>query len=217
MVRRTRWLVLPGLLAAALLAVAVFLAVPLWSVGAGNRAVEHDPLGAEEHYAAAFLAPYERWVAPFNRGVARYEQEKWDASAADFELAALLAPIERDCMIRLNWSAALERGADALVDDDDLPGATVRYQQALLVLATSTCPDDELTPSGGSMAEQQSESRQRLSGKVSDQPAPENEQKDGQGDPLDELAERAEQAQQERQNAEMGDDPRSGGEGERTW
>lgn len=217
MVRRTRWLVLPGLLALVLLVVAGVLVVPLWSVSAGNRVVDDDPLGAEERYSTAMAGPVERWVAPYNRGVARYEQEKWDASAADFELAALLAPIEHDCMIRLNWSSALERGADALVDGDDLPGATVRYQQALLVLATSTCPDDELAPSGSSMADQQSENRERLSGKISDQPPPDDDADEPAGDPLDELAKRAEQAQQERQNAEMGDDPRSGGEGERTW
>lgn len=220
MSRCTRWLVLPGLLSALLLTAAVVLAVPLVFVTAGNQAMDDDaPLAAEDHYSSAMTIPIERWIAPFNRGVARYEQHKWDAAAADFELAALFADEEQDCMIRLNWSAALERGADALRDEDDAQGATVRYQQALLVLATSSCPEDEPADGSASMAQQQAENRERLSGKLGEQPPAESDDTEPMtdDDSLDELDERAAQAQQERQDALDREDPREGGSGERTW
>ncbi|WP_296137153.1 hypothetical protein [uncultured Tessaracoccus sp.] len=213
-------LVVPALVAVLLLALGVPLLVWYGSLHAGRRALaEGRALDAEDQFARAMALPFEPWLAPFNRGVARYEGGKWDDAAADFELAALRAPVDRDCMIRINWSAALERSADVLAGEDDLPGASARYQQALVVLATATCPADEQAPDGGSLAERQSGDRQRLAEKAGAAPSQEPQEPDeGSGDDRSrELERRAEQAQQERQRSEDRADPRTGGAGQRTW
>lgn len=216
---RLGWLVWPILVAMLVGGAGVVLFTWQVSMWLGGEAMQEGrPLDAERHYSRAVPLPVEGWKAPFNRGVARYEQEKWDAAASDFELAALRAPVEHDCMIRLNWSTALERSADALRQHDDLDSATARYRSALLVLASAACDDQQRTASGQSAQSQKSQSQQRLAGKAgqnkelpSDEPPPDDVDRE------QEIDERAEQAQQERQRAEQKQDPRAGGEGERTW
>lgn len=219
--RHRRWLVGTLLIAVALVSAGGVLAVPPAFVALGDAALQRgEALRAEEHFGTAMAVPaVEGWIPPFNRAVARYRQEKWDAAAADFEAAALRAPADRHCMVSLNWSAALESGADALLAADDLKGAGVRYQQSLMVLGMAVCPDDRPGLSG-SQADDWEEARQRLSGKATKtspstgDTAPEQEPPDAER----ELEERVAQAQQERANAELGDDPRTGGQdGERTW
>ena len=216
---RWGWLVWPVVVA--VIVGGAGLAVATWaaSLSLGDRAMEAGrPFAAERHYSRAVSFPVESWKAPFNRGVARYAQEKWDAAADDFELAALRAPVEEDCMIRLNWSTALERAADQLREHDDLDGATARYQSALIVLGTAACHDDQQTADGQSMLDQQSQSQQRLAGKAGQRSEnPPDEPPSEEQSPKEQLDERTQQAQQERQLAEERSDPRSGGEGERTW
>ncbi len=221
--RRAQWLALPGLLAVALLTAAVVLALQLVFLDAGNTAwQEQDNADAEHQYARAMdVSVVNRWIPVHNRGVARFELASWDASADDFEQAAELAPAERQCTVRLNWSLALESGADALRDADDVPGALIRYTQAEVVLAGATCPD-EPAPGGGTLADAWSEARQRVESKKTEGNAtwtPPDESS-GSEDRTDELDERAKQAQEERQRAEEqqpGTEPVEGGSGERNW
>lgn len=221
--RRAQWLVLPGLLAAAMLAAAVVLAMQLLFLDAGNTAwQQRDNAGAEQQYTRAMdVSVINTWIPVHNRGVARFELSSWDAAAQDFEEAAALAPAERQCTVRLNWSLALESGADALREADDVPGALVRYTQAEVVLAAATCPD-EPAPGGGTLADAWSEARQRVESKKSEGNAtwtPPAETS-GSQDRTDELDERAKQAQEERQRAQeqqTGTEPVEGGAGERNW
>lgn len=221
--RRSRapWLVLPGLLAAALLAAAIALSLQLAFLGAGNRAWQaHDNAHAEQHYTRAVgVSVLNRWIPVHNRGVARYGLRSWDAAADDFQTAASLAPTERQCTVRLNWALSLESGADALREADDIPGALVRYTQADVVLAEATCPDSP-SPHGGTLQDAWNEARQRVELKKSEGSATWTppEESEG-GDVDDELDERAKQAQEERQRAEeqQGSEPVQGGSGERTW
>lgn len=219
--RGRRWLAWTLPPAVALVAAGAVLAVPPVFGALGEAALQRDdPLRAEEHFGTAMSVPaVDGWIPPFNRGVARYRQEKWDAAAADFERAARSVPTDSHCMVSLNWSAALESGADALQSADDLKGAGLRYQQALMVLGMAVCPEDQQGVSG-SQADDWEEARQRLSGKAtSTSPSTGDTAPDQEPPDVDEeLAERIAQAQQERANAERGDDPRTGGQdGERTW
>lgn len=219
--RRAHWLAVPGLLAVALLSAAAVLALQLVFLGAGNSAWQrHDNPEAERHYTRAMdVSVINVWIPVHNRGVARFGLQSWDAAASDFEAAAGLAPAERQCTVRLNWSLALESGADALRAADDVPGALVRYTQAEVVLAETTCPEDP-APGGGTLADDWNEARQRVETKKSDgastwTPPEESDS----ADPSDELDERSKQAQEERQRAEeqRGSEPVEGGSGERNW
>lgn len=219
--RRAHWLVVPGLLAAAMLAAAVVLALQLVFLDAGNAAWQrHDNTDAEHQYTRSMdVSLINEWIPVHNRGVARFGLQSWDAAAKDFEAAAALAPTERQCTVRLNWSLALESGADALRAADDVPGALVRYTQAEVVLAETSCPE-EPAPDGGTLADDWNEARQRVETKKSDgastwTPPEESDSTD----PSDELDERFKQAQEERQRAEeqRGAEPVEGGSGERNW
>ena len=220
--RRAQWIVLPGLLAVALVAAAVVLVLQLVFLDAGNGAwQERDNARAERQYTRSMdVSVLNKWIPVHNRGVARFEQKSWDASASDFEQAAALAPAERQCTVRLNWSLALESGADALREADDVPGALLRYTQAQVVLADTTCPN-EPAPGGGTLADAWNDARQRVESKQAEGNAtwtPPEEPSDSQ-DKTDELDERAKQAQEERQRAEeqTGSEPVEGGSGERNW
>ncbi len=221
--RRAPWLVLPGLLAVALLVAAIVLALQLVFLNAGNSAWQNqDNADAEHQYTRSMnLSMLNKWIPVHNRGVARYELRSWDASADDFEQAAALAPAERQCTVKLNWSLALESGADALREADDVPGALLRYTQAEVVLAGATCPD-EPAAGGGTLADAWNEARQRVESKKTEGNAtwtPPDETS-GSEDLTDELDERAKQAQEERQRAEeqqTGTEPVEGGSGERNW
>lgn len=219
--RREHWLILPGLLSLALLGGAGVLALQLVFLSAGNTAwQEQNHADAEQQYTRSLdVSVLNKWIPVHNRGVARFELRSWDAAAGDFEAAAALAPAERQCTVRLNWSLALESGADALRETDDVAGALVRYTQAEVVLAETTCPD-EPAPDGGTLSDAWNEARQRVESKKSDGAStwtPPEETEDA--DRSDELDERAKQAQEERQRVEdqQGSEPVEGGSGERNW
>ena len=221
--RRMHWLLVPGVVALVLLMAAGSLVLQLTFLGAGNTAWQVQKHGeAERQYSRSIgVSVLNTWIPVHNRGVARFGQARWDAAAEDFQQATGIAPAEWQCSIRLNWSLALESGADALREAEDMPGALVRYSQAEVVLADATCPD-EPAPNGGTLSEDWSEARQRVESKKTDgnaswTPPAESSNTD---DANEELDERAKQAQEERQRAEeqqSGSEPVEGGAGERNW
>lgn len=221
--RRLQWLLIPGVLALVLLVAAGSLLLQLIFLSFGNAAwQERDNASAERQYSHSMDASVlNKWIPVHNRGVARFEQSSWDASAEDFQQAASLAPEKRQCTVRLNWSSALESGADALREAGDVPGALVRYTQAEVVLAETLCPD-EPAPGGGTLSDAWNEARQRVESKKTEGNAtwkPPQESSNSEN-PTDELDERAKQAQEERQRAEeqqSGNSPVDGGSGERNW
>ncbi len=221
--RRAHWLIVPGLMAVLLLGAAVILTLQLIFLSSGNTAwQERDNAEATRQYSRSIsMSVLNKWIPVFNRGVARFELASWDASAADFEQAAALAPDERQCTVRLNWSLALESGADALREADDVPGALVRYTQAEVVLAEATCPNEPAS-GGGTLLDNWNEARQRVESKKAEGNAtwtPPDESSNA-ADPSDELDERTKQAQEERQRAEEqqgGSEPLEGGSGDRNW
>lgn len=221
--RRIQWLLVPAVVSLVLLVAAGALVMQLVFLSAGNTAwQERDNADAELQYSRSMgVSVLNRWIPVHNRGVARFEQSSWDAAADDFQQAALLAPEERQCTVRLNWSLALESGADALREADDVPGALVRYTQAEVVLAETTCPDDAAA-GGGTLSDAWNEARQRVESKKTEGNATWTppEQSSNSENPTDELDERAKQAAEERQRAEeqqRGNAPVEGGSGERNW
>ena len=123
-------------------------------------------------------------------------------------------------MIRLDWSSALEAGADELRAVEDSQGALIRYQQALVVLAEAPCPDEDPAGGSSSMADQWTRARQRIENKKTEG-APtwqRPEDPDESGSPTEELDELTRLAQQQRQLAEERRSESSGGkDGQRTW
>lgn len=217
---RTTWLVFPGLVAALLLAAAGVLTFELGLVASGRAALEAGRAEAarQDFDAATRIAVIDRWVPVFNRGVANYHLERWDAAATDFEDAARSAPAEHQCAIRLSWAASLEAGGDYFRANDDEDAALIRYQQAQIVLAAAQCSDAQsgTTPSD---ADRQEEARTRLESKVTDGSPTTSRDTDAQAevDPERELREREQQAQQQRQQAEDRAEGAGGGDGEKTW
>lgn len=74
------------------------------------------------------LEPY---VAPFDRGDARYAQHDFAGAARDLTAALRLAPGGRRCAVRVNLELSRERLGDAAVGAKDLPLAERAYHQAL--------------------------------------------------------------------------------------
>lgn len=219
--RRRRWLVWPGLICALLIGAAVLLGLQLAWVEAGTNAWrEQRHLQAQQHFnRAEAISPVNRWLVVFNRGVANYELQRWDAAADDFEEAATLAPVDAQCVVRLNWAHSLEAGADYYLSTEDMAAALVRYNQAQIVLALAQCPEDQVSPSGGSLADEWGQSRRRLEDKITDSSPTHQETETDQSDAdaRDELDERARQAQEQRQRAEDRVQESTVGDGERTW
>lgn len=220
-VPRWRMLLLRVLTALLLMAVGAILGAQLLFIGMGTIASQRgDHLAAHDAYhRAERVSLVARWVAPFNRGVANYELRRWDAAVLDFALATQRAPEDQQCMVRLNWAQALEASADGFREQDDLAGALVRYQEALVVLSLAQCPEDATGADGGSLSEQWRDARQRLDQKsrTTGEAQPQEQQHQTQVDPQAELDEREQQAQQERQRAEDAADGQTSGEGQRTW
>lgn len=211
----TGWAVL-GLAA---LSAAGVLGWQLAWVETGNQAWNDDQaIEAVDRYDQAVpVAVVERWLPLYNRGVAQYSAEHWDASAADFKAAAALAPDAWQCPVHLNWSLALEAGADYYVAHEDLSGAVVRYQEAQVVLGVAPCntTSDQAT---AQQEEQWREARERIEQKVSSGSPQSNDAdpSDGDVDPDQALSEREQQAQEQRQLAEDSATDQEGGT-ERTW
>lgn len=214
-------LVVPVLIGVTLLLAAALVAAPLVALQAGRSALDAGNLpSAQTHFTTASrLTVFQRWIPLFDRGIARYHLEQWDASASDFEAASKLAPADRQCDIRLSWAAALESGGDMFIDRDDIDSAMIRYQQAQIVLAAANCQATGSPTASDAAEDQWQQSRRRLEEKVTNgAPATSlGSESSAELDPEQELQQRQQQAQQQRQQAEDRSQAGTGGGGEKTW
>lgn len=208
---------------AALLALlALWFGAQLAAVQLGNQDWASDRFEeAEEHYSTGVdLLVLERWIAPFNRGVARHELGRHGEAAADFAAAAELAPSPRQCMVRLNWAWTLEADADARAGADP-QAARTRYLEADAVLAGVDCPDDvPMQDATQSQQDQLDSTRERLETKRTGNPPSTDDEPDEQdGDQAreQELQQRQRQAQREFQEAGEDRDSEPPADGRRTW
>lgn len=214
-----------GLLAGCAFVPAGMLAWQLGNTALGTRAWQAaDPVAAAEaHQRATTVNLVERWIAWYNLGVAHYDLARWDGAADDFEQAARLAPADAQCQVRLNWSAALEAGGDAMMAAGEPDGALARWAYAKVVLAEVNCANAEARDADvDSLADQWDRARERLDSKTSGQPTQHDAQPDTRSeDPnaQDQLDERQQQAQQQRQQAQDAASQAGGqgGPGERRW
>lgn len=102
-----------------------------------------DAVAAERHFATSGrFNLVQRWIAPFNRGVASYGQREWDQAARWFERSFAIAPESARCHVALNWTWSLEALGDELAQGGHDAEAAQRWSQAESVLAQASGCDD---------------------------------------------------------------------------
>jgi tetratricopeptide (TPR) repeat protein len=189
----------------------------------GERAWDAgDPVAADRRFeVAGRLNVAERWIAPYNRGVAAYGQGAWGDAGDRFEEALDLAPESARCRVALNWTWSLEAAGDELAAGGFDQDATTAWNAAAGVLEDV----EECTDGSAATAEQQEheETRQRLESKAPGASGFDPPPGPGEGtaeEQAQQLDQRNREAAENRQRLE--DQGRTDGEGptdgtERTW
>lgn len=172
----------------------------------------------------------ERWIAPYNNGVAAYGRRAWLEAADWFEVASRAAPQTQLCRVVLNQALALEAAGDAQERSGDQAMAAARFGEAQRALAQagdcggssgSTPPPPKDDSSGAPPPEETEaldeleETAERLTDKLSggrERPAPSGTRSDSERaeQMAQELAERNSAGARQQQQAE--DDSREAGE-----
>lgn len=142
---RRRWIVMTAVISISLLLV-LSLKIVTMQVGQilGDRAWRSgDSVAAERYFELSGQANFfQRWIAPFNRGVAAHGQREWDDAVMWFVEALELAPDSARCRIVLNWVWTLEAAADEYAAAGNKQEAEVRWRGAQRVLNQATNCDD---------------------------------------------------------------------------
>jgi tetratricopeptide (TPR) repeat protein len=84
----------------------------------------------------------ERWIAPYNLGVAAASAGNWYLAASRFEDAYETAPSSARCVVALNWSWSLEALGDEFAAAGDSSQSQARWSEAESVLAKASGCDD---------------------------------------------------------------------------
>ncbi|WP_028660530.1 hypothetical protein [Nocardioides insulae] len=220
---RTRsTLLLAGLLPALiLLAFAAKVGLMLGNQSSGDRAYAAGdfPAALEDYDANRRLNVLERWIAPFDAGVAAFRTGDHQGAVARYREALTVVPEDRECVVRINLALAFEALGDDAARSGDRAAAEQHWQAGVNALAEGGCPQDagseELTEDSGSVDQRLREklppTGQRQPPPLSDPPPPEDET------PQEELLEeRNERGYQERRdNQQWLDDQR--GDPEYSW
>ena len=149
---------------------------------------------------------FEQYLPYFNRGDAYAGQQNYGPAIDDFEIALELAPLERQCDVRLNLALGWERFGDAYVEAGFYQGAVNLYaaSEAVLDAAGPECDppenQEQLQESKDRVAEKKEQAEELLDA----QPPPEGGE-DGQSEQeqqLEELQEQQEQSAQEKADDE---------------
>jgi hypothetical protein len=137
--RRTRVVVTGSVIAMLLTGVLVKVTVTPVAQHLGERAWrDGDPVAAAGWFGLNDrLNLAERWIAPYNLGVAAHGQRAWMQAAAWFEEASTLAPTDQLCRVLLNQALSLEAAGDELRASGDTTGARARYGEAQAALSRS--------------------------------------------------------------------------------
>lgn len=186
--RRRRQVVAGASITAVVLAAVLSKAVlTVGAQAAGERAWRDS-----DHVAAARwfglntnLNLVQRWIAPYNIGVAAHSRGRWSEAVDAFTAATEVAPDSVICRIALNHALSLERWGDALKDADDLSGARTRYREAEQVLAEAeNCSaegsDGTDGTDGSDQSEQESEKGESSTSESEGSQGEEGESQDGQ-------------------------------------
>ena len=163
---------------------------------------------ASQAHSTSLLEPnvFESWLPYFNRGDAYAGEQNYGPAIDDFEIALELAPVEKQCDIRLNLALGWERFGDAYVEAGFYQGAVNLYaaSKAVLDAAGPECDPPQ-------NQQQLQESQDRVDEKIENaqelldaQPPPDGGE-DGQSEQeqqLEELQEQQEEAAQEKADDE---------------
>ncbi|MCR1785895.1 hypothetical protein KVF89_25395 [Nocardioides carbamazepini] len=123
-----------------------------------------DPAAAERLFSlTGRLNVVQRWISPFNRGVAAHERREWADAADWFEQAMALAPESARCRVALSWAWSLEAAGDELASSGD-PAAAGRWSAAKSVLGQV----DECEGGGAAEPPRSSSSAQETEGRLDD-------------------------------------------------
>lgn len=144
--RRRNVLLLAGLLPtimALVVATALLVMLARQSSGvAASQRGDHD-LARERFAANRWFGTVERWVAPYNEGVATFRDGSYGDALADFQVALRDVPHEHECLVLHNIAVTRERLGDveARRDADD---AMDEYRAGREVLADGPCLDPQV-------------------------------------------------------------------------
>ena len=162
----------------------------------------------------------EQWIPYFNRGDALLGSESYVESIDDLEKALELAPVEKQCDVRVNLALAWELLADGYVEGGFYQGAVLLYEasEAVMDAAGEECapPPDEKPEDSSQQIE---ESGERVEQKKQDaeerrDAQPEPEEGDSQTETerkLEELGQNESEGAQEKADEDAGD---RGGDGD---
>lgn len=128
------------------------ISLTLAAQAAGSRAWDRDdPVAAGRLFALNDpLNLVERWIAPYNDGVAAYGQRNWKSAAGYFAQARESAPDDMQCRVALNQAWSLEAAGDEFRAQQDPEQASVRFTEAQQVLAEVSGCDAGATGGAGS-------------------------------------------------------------------
>lgn len=151
----------------------------------------------------------ETWLPYFNRGDAYAGEAYYGPAIDDFEIALELAPVEKQCDIRLNLALGWERFGDAYAEAGFAQGAIQLYEASKAVLAEA---GEECEPPQSQ--EQVDESTDRVQEKIDElqdqldsQPPPTDgdDPRTEQERQLDELEQQQQEAAQEKADQQSED------------
>jgi len=139
--RNTLWLagLLPALLVVAF-ALKVFLMLGHQSAGADAYAAEQHAEAADSYGANRRLNLVERWVAPFDTGVATFLDGDAAGAVPLYQEALTVVPEEHACKVHINLALAYEALGDAAMEQQDTEGAVQQWQAGIATLAEGDCP-----------------------------------------------------------------------------
>ena len=225
--RRRRLMLLwsaPVVLAAFLVAAKLLSAVLLNIAGTSAYEKQNYVTAADRFASLGFFNVVEPWKAPYNEGTAVYATGDFFTAKEHLDVALGLVPTapegeprgEEECMVRTNYSLALEGLGDEAMNASDFAMASDYYDQAQTMLADC----GEAGGNGGEQA-QDAEERQQQSQEESQQQQEQQEQGGGEDDSEDQGDESASPSEGESggesaspSEGESGDESASPSEGE---
>lgn len=156
----------------------------------------------------------EQWIPYFNRGDALLAGEYYVEAIEDLELALELAPVEKQCDVRVNLALAWELLADTYIAGGFYQGAVLLYEasEAVMAAAGEECappPDEQPEDSSNQIKESEervAEKKEDAENRRDAQPEPEESDSQSETDrKLEELGRNETEGAQEKADDDSGE------------
>lgn len=149
------------------------VALMLNAQAAGDDAYGSDSFGkaAGKFAKNQKLNVMEPWIASFNEGAARQQEEKYDDALGRYDDALEDVPDDQECVVRTNMALAHEAIGDAALEGGKKPDAIAAWQEGIAVMGEADCPTD--AAGGDEQTEKAAAVDARLRQKLEEQEAPE--------------------------------------------